>query len=212
MGVGITKIKIVTYQIGEEFARQTRLGRETTQEYADRHGYEYVVYDTCPYPDITKPVAWYKLPSIKDNLAGNDWVFWLDCDCIIVDQRRKLEEWVETSRDFVFSYDPVSKVNSGCWFIRNTDFARQRLDDWFNGPMGHRWWEQYSIDKLINLDEVDVLDNLSGIHRFAKPDRHIPRSFFYQHGKHWIFHAAGRQKFGYDITQIMEFGAGLITR
>jgi hypothetical protein len=204
------KIGVVTISIDREcsqFSDQVVFGRGTTEEYCYRRGYDYHVIESLP--SIDRQVAWYKFPVLQQLLHQYDWLLWLDTDTLIMDQTRRLEEWVNVSPEthFIFSHCVAMPINSGVWFVRSGEVAQQRLSEWWTGPEEPPnklptgcFWEQWAVNQLYKPEESIIRDDLSGIIRFSS--RHA-RNLFYTPGKHWIAHFAGCQKYGRSIREMM---------
>lgn len=195
-------VAIVQCATPEAYFEKVQTGVELTQRYAQRQGYDYLFFDHMPF-EMTKHVSWYKLKLVQQCFEGYDWLFWLDADTVIMDHNRRLEEFLNTEKDFVFSHGIIGKVCAGVWFTRTTDRAKEQLNRWFDGIEGPQgWlWEEFAVNADLNPEYVEINDRLAGMHRlngWAKRDQ------WYTPGKHWIAHIAGRNYPQGMLTEFME--------
>ena len=105
------------------------------QRYAKKHGY--VWNDSSHLVDPSRPPAWSKLLAVQALLQPNshcDWVLWLDADVVIMNSNIRLENLVPADPDIMLiaTYDRKFTANSGVWLLRNSDWSRQFLHDWWN--------------------------------------------------------------------------------
>ncbi|HLW67842.1 MAG TPA: hypothetical protein VKS79_21165 [Gemmataceae bacterium] len=94
--------------------------------YARRHGY-------YAEAGVRENWHWSKLDAIEDVLyrgcPGCEWVCWMDCDTLVMNQDVLLESFVDPYVDMVCSYD-VSGLNAGVLFWRNCEWTKQFLKKW----------------------------------------------------------------------------------
>eukprot|EP00752_Nemacystus_decipiens_P009496 g8490.t1 len=117
------------------------------QGYAALHGYD-VIIATADDIDRSRPAAWSKLLVLQKHLGSYDYVIFVDIDAFIMNPAFKLE-WIvdvaemqkETGRpdawgagresDLIVTQD-WNGPNSGVILIRNTDFSRWLLQEWWD--------------------------------------------------------------------------------
>jgi mannan polymerase II complex MNN10 subunit len=110
------------------------------QNYANKHGYTLV--DGSDMLDRSRPPSWSKIRAVQ-RLFGwiengssveepCDWVFWMDADTVIMNSDIRLESMLPDNSDFLASQDTRRTVNAGAWMIRNSDWSRQFLQEWWN--------------------------------------------------------------------------------
>jgi hypothetical protein len=93
--------------------------------YCQRHGYDFVQRTSKDF-DRSRPPAWSKLRFIADLLPYYDWVFWTDCDSLVMDQSCPLEAFLldERCSHLILPHDDlglgVHHVNTGNFFARNS--------------------------------------------------------------------------------------------
>ncbi len=87
------------------------------KEYAAKHGYDLIVYDTSYFE--TSP-QWNKIYFVLLHLEDYEWVYWIDIDTIIMDADRPLEFFLDSNSNFVFCNDSFGFLNTGAFFVRNS--------------------------------------------------------------------------------------------
>jgi galactosyl transferase GMA12/MNN10 family len=109
---------------------------ENKRNYASKHGYR--LWDASDQVDARRPPGWSKIPAVRRLLQEENctWVFFLDADTVIMDSKRKLEEFLpsDPTKHLVMAPDKTMKngYNSGAWFIRNSDWSLALLDKWWS--------------------------------------------------------------------------------
>ena len=97
--------------------------------YATKHEYDYY----CFYDLLDNKIGstWNKVLAIQKILNTNlyDWIFWMDADTIIIKKSIKLEDYLDDKYDFIAVRDCkcCSCLNTGCFFIKNTEFSKNLL-------------------------------------------------------------------------------------
>ena len=92
--------------------------------YAELHGYPVFAMTEDFATDIN--INFNKMSFILDIFKKRpdvEWVYWLDCDAMITNWTRKLEEFVSDEHHFVVCLDRYN-INAGSFFIRNSDQGR----------------------------------------------------------------------------------------
>jgi hypothetical protein len=105
------------------------------QDYAAKHGYP--IFDGSFLLDTSRPPAWTKIKAVQHLLEHEecDWVGWTDADTIIMNSEIAMESFLpaaNTAHDLVVASDNGGGYNSGVWFVRNTAWSKQFLQDWWN--------------------------------------------------------------------------------
>ena len=121
------------------------------KQYADIHKYDLIVCNK----NYLQPPGWSKIPLILKHLKNFEWVFWIDLDTLIMNKSVKLEKFIDTESHLIFCKDPVDLVNTGAFFIKNSDigfeFLYQLLDSYNNKDYHNFPYEQKSIS--LTLEE-----------------------------------------------------------
>ena len=105
------------------------------QAYADKYGYQ--LFDESKHLDRSRPPSWSKIKAVKRLLTEEhcDWVWWLDADTVIMNSNKRVEDflpaWTEP-QDLLLSRDHSGGYNAGGWLIRNSSYALEFLDEWWN--------------------------------------------------------------------------------
>lgn len=142
------------------FDRLATLVGPNHARYADLHGYQYTL---AKQMDRSRPPAWSKIKVVLDQLdrttmtqsgdesgansnavsAACDWVVWMDADVVIRNTTLRWESLlVPTSADLLVTPDATFGVSSGVFAIRNTEWSRQFL---------HQWWDSTSFVRAKGL-------------------------------------------------------------
>lgn len=122
------------------------------RSYADRHGYELMVFDDIP---ASRPASWFKVRALIQALRDHDEVLWLDADIVIVDDSEDLADHVSAGawQAMVAHHTPDGEVpNHGVWFCRQP--MSEVLDRiWaMTEYLHHPWWEQAAGMRLLGYD------------------------------------------------------------
>ncbi len=103
------------------------------QEYAAKHGYH--LFDESRNLDTNRPPSWSKIKAVQRLLTEEhcDWVFWLDADTVIMNSAVRIEDFLPLSdQDFIVTPEKLDQINAGAWLIRNTPWAHEFLETWWN--------------------------------------------------------------------------------
>lgn len=110
--------------------------------YCRRHGYDWLPRTSGFAPG--RPVAWSKIPFIRDALADHDWVFWSDVDSLVMDPSVPLESLLQTQADLVITED-VNGINSGSFLLRRCEWSRAFLDALWSHPDTSEFQKDYAL-------------------------------------------------------------------
>ena len=101
---------VMSYELGN-YAELGRLAEENKREYAEMHGYHFIVNNEVA--DISRKPSWTKVVTVADALAqGYDWVMWFDTDSIIMDMEFRIEDLIDDRYDFLITEDHKG-INAG---------------------------------------------------------------------------------------------------
>lgn len=124
------------------------------QEYCNQHGYDF----KCLREgfDNTRPYVWGKLKFIQEQLAEYEWVVWIDTDCLITNPNFSLESIIQKypNKELLVAEEvfPSRKnPNTGVLFVKNTDFSKQFLKDWYSQTsfIGSVWEDQSALHDML---------------------------------------------------------------
>jgi hypothetical protein len=103
-------------------------------EFAAKNGYH--LHDGSKWIDTSRPPAWSKIQAVKHLLTdkGCDWVMWADADTVIMNSDVRIEDFLpqDPTKDLLVASDNGGGYNSGVFLVRNSPWALQFLDDWWN--------------------------------------------------------------------------------
>jgi hypothetical protein len=114
------------------------------KEYCSRYGYDLSIRR---FENPERPASWIKLPHIDDCFQkGSDYVFWIDTDATIVNQKIKLESFIKPGKQFYYARNFVD-INAGVFMMQNTLEMRKFLRDLWNRTefLNHPWWENTAM-------------------------------------------------------------------
>jgi hypothetical protein len=96
------------------------IAERNLRRYCQRHGYALHLYRDIPAEaEQTATGNWIKPWLLRRHLHAHEWIFWIDADVLIVDQRRPLESLLH-ERERVIATDISWQFNSGIMGFRNT--------------------------------------------------------------------------------------------
>jgi hypothetical protein len=179
-------VAICSLSIGEKFKELTIYSTYQKVVYCALHGYDLIMDESVHDPD--RPPAWSKVLLLQKYLDKYEHLVWLDSDLYIMNINVKLENWIE---DIMGEHDMfVSKdwkmINTGVWFIRNTDYMHTFLEKIYSNFLEHSHWEQESFIQLYDKNEDDIQNHCKIVYHTD-----INSYWFnYCHG-HFIIHMCG---------------------
>lgn len=144
---------------------------------------------------------WNKVKILLDALDPKtgwgrhlEYILWLDSDLIFLDLGMKIEEVIEAykSYDILFSADPQIEngvVNSGLFIVKNNEWSRQFLHDWWHSYDRILGMDQHIFSKLWEDGQPDIANHIK-ILRTDALNTHFP-SWVHQQPHNQILHLAG---------------------
>lgn len=116
---------------------------------------------------------WNKVKIIENALhpvtgwaRDLQYVVWLDSDLIILDMGMLLEEIASnfSEYDMIFSSDPRLEngvVNSGMFFVKNTEWSRKFLNDWWQTYDRNTGMDQHVFTKLYDQNKPEMSKHIA---------------------------------------------------
>lgn len=118
-----TKIAFLnTYN--KNYSELASLTRQNKIDYCSKNGYSYL--EIQEEAANNKHVAFNKYSVALRYLPFYDWVFYNDCDSLIMNYNIKLESFIDENYEAIISYD-INGLNTGQWFVKNTNWANTFL-------------------------------------------------------------------------------------
>jgi hypothetical protein len=117
--------------------------------YCERHGYELTV-KTDNWTDI---VYFDKIQFLLDILEYNsevEWIWWLDCDALITNFTKRIEDVIDDKYHIIISTD-TNGINCGSFFLKNSPEAKE----WLKMILG--WRELYKTKKWDNPEQHPMI-------------------------------------------------------
>jgi len=141
---------LCSLSVGDEYKKKVELCTKSQNDYVKKHGYVFItdesVYDTNRTP------PWSKIRLIQKYLRDYDYMVWIDADVMIMNNERRIEEFISLVPDdaFLFIGRDFNNLNSGVFIIRNCAEAFQFLDEVWSKTeyLNHEWWEQAAMIDL----------------------------------------------------------------
>lgn len=144
------KFAVCSLAIGEAYRQTVRLCVASQEAHAKQHGYTRIT-DESAY-DATRAHSWSKIPLFRKYLGKYDYLVWIDADVLIMNQDRKIEEFIRLLPDskFLLIGRDVNNLNAGIFVMKNCPLAHEFLEDVWNKTqyLNHEWWEQAAIIDL----------------------------------------------------------------
>jgi|UniRef100_A0A6C0D1M5 hypothetical protein len=156
------KIAVCSLHIGERYKVTTKLGRDSKIKYCDKHNYDYIE-DESVY-DNTRPIQWSKILLLIKYLQKYDYLVWIDADTMIMNSDITLESIINTysnGKDFLACLDNGIVINTGVFFIKNTEYALSILKLIYTQTdfIYHKYWEQGAFIYLHSNNINNLINN-----------------------------------------------------
>lgn len=123
-------------------------------KYCNLHGYGYFVETNTQKIKNSlegRAYTWYKPKLILEIFEkyNPEYVLFLDIDAVVVDFQEKIENYISTDHDIIFTedYGHHSKVNAGVFLIKNTNWSKYLLK---------RWWDSADIFKGGDCPQLEM--------------------------------------------------------
>jgi len=144
---------------GCPFSELAKLTQPSKELYSLRHGYDF--YCKTDNFAADRAIGWAKIDIINDKLPNYDWIIYIECDAMIMNQTIRLENLIDNNYDVIISDSKYKHhfqgVNSGVMLIKSSSWSREffkRLwlkEHYFRG----NWWEQGAlIEEIRDSPEV----------------------------------------------------------
>ena len=117
--------------------------------YCERHGYE-ITAKTDNWSDI---IYFDKIQYLLDILDYNPevkWVWWLDCDALITNFNKKIEDVIDDDYHIIITTD-VNGINNGSFFIKNSVESKE----WLRMVLSYK--ELYKTKKWDNPEQTPMI-------------------------------------------------------
>ena len=103
-------------------------------DYAKKHAY--FLYDGSDQIDTSRPPAWSKILAVSHLLEEDhcDWVMWTDADTVIMNSDQRIQDFLpaDPTKHLLVGSDNGGGYNSGVFLLRNTEWSKKFLQDWWN--------------------------------------------------------------------------------
>jgi hypothetical protein len=103
-----------------------------------------------------RPLAWAKVPFIRELLDDYEWILWIDADAVFVDLDADIGAEQEPDKDLYlvehrYGNPPETPPNTGVLMLRSSDWSRELLDAMWDREalIDHVWWENAALMELL---------------------------------------------------------------
>lgn len=155
----------------EDYAKHSL---HNVKNYCQKYGYALQSFSE-KFNDEVSP-CWNKVCSIIKLLPKYRYVVWIDCDAIIINFDKKIEDFInrDPSKDIYMCHDiSINKecINSGVLIIKNTEWTNELFKKVWNSDTYHGHNDQnVLLDEIIMdafpndelLEYKEILDSTSG--------------------------------------------------
>ena len=163
--------QVYTYFWEDSFIPLLDFMKPMHQKYADKWNMDYLtVYGNVREDWARNTGGWAKLELVREMLErGYDYVFWVDADCLIVDDGVDLRTGTPEGIGMVEhngAGTPGPHLNVGVMLIKNSAKIRQFVEDWiarYPGTTEFPWYEQGEVHKMKQIEKyagvIHKIDN-----------------------------------------------------
>ena len=175
-----SRIALATVSALDNDARRVSL--KNKERYAIKHGYDFYYLNKVGF-DIGRPLQWAKVPLIFSLLDKYEYIWFVDLDSMILDDRPRLEDFIDPNFDIVIAKDQ-NGINSGSFLIKSTDWSKLFLIfNWAEDRVHSNsfYWEQGTI--MCAARNFDVSNHMKFVSQdlfnayeryFSSNDRGLP--------------------------------------
>jgi hypothetical protein len=107
----------------EDLAKLTWDGNKLL--YCQKHGYQAFI-KTDNWSDIIYFDKISHLLEVLENNPSLNWVWWLDCDTLITNFNKKIEDYVDDQYHIIIGTD-IAGLNCGSFFLKNSPESKEWL-------------------------------------------------------------------------------------
>jgi hypothetical protein len=130
---------------------------QNKQPYCEQHGYGLFAKTNnfATGKEIYFDKIRYNLEVLENN-PDLKWIWWLDCDAVITNFNKTIEEYCDDNYDFVVTLDRYA-LNNGSYFLKNSELGRQFLRDILalaDTFADDKWPDQQPMISLIEHDDA----------------------------------------------------------
>ena len=138
----------------EKYAPVGDISRKNVESYCRKNGYDFIFSDDM---DTSRPLQWSKIKGLQEHLHKYQWLFWIDADCVIMDDTKKLEDFIQDDYEFITvseetvpdtQTDDKQSPHTGHFLIKNTPTMHALLEDTWNLKYVEEGREQVHIDSF----------------------------------------------------------------
>ena len=141
---------------GCTFNELAKLTQPSKEAYAAAHGHDFY----CKTQDFAKDkaIGWAKIEIALEKMSQYDWLFYVECDAMIMNQTIRLENIIDDSRDIIIAESKYRHnfqgINTGVMLIKCSEWNRQFFQHLCEKGQYHNgnWFEQGAIIEEVKND------------------------------------------------------------
>jgi hypothetical protein len=169
------KIGVCTLNSGHEYKESVKLCIDSLNKYCFINNYTLINDESIlgnREPMWNKMLLLEKYLKILDcNSFVYDYLVWIDSDIMIMNTNIKLENLIfdyMCNKDFMLATDSGLQINTGVWFIKNTEYSRNIISLIYNLPeLAGNYHEQGVFIQLYNKNLFNLKE-----HSIIIPENH----------------------------------------
>ena len=188
------KFLIFSYYDGS-FNELAKITMPTYQEYCELHGYNFY----CKTQNFTegRTIGWSKFEIFLENMDKYDWIFYVECDSMLMNQTIRLENLIDHHHDIIMTKTDLPNtidLNCGPMLVRSCEWNKQFFKYLLNKKeyYTHQLVEQAALSDEVNQnEEVRKHFKIMNIRFFNSLYHSWHMNSSYKHGD-FMLHLAGR--------------------
>ena len=128
----------------------------TYKEYCEKHGYDFY----CKTQNFTegRTVGWSKFEIFLENMDKYDWMFYVECDSMLMNQTIRLENLIDNHHDIIMTKTDTPntiELNCGPMLVKSSEWNKKFFEHLLNKKeyYSHQMVEQAAISDEVNQNE-----------------------------------------------------------
>ncbi len=171
---------------GCSFRELSKLTIPSFQEYCGTHGYDFYCKDSNFTPGRT--VGWTKFEIFLEKIDKYDWIFYVECDSMLMNQTIRLENLIDDHHDIIISRTENKndiELSCGPMLVKSSEWNR----DFFNKMLNKK---EYYTNQMV--EQAAITDEIRNNEESRKHCKIMPLRFFNSFSHFW--HLEGNFKVG----------------
>jgi hypothetical protein len=153
---------------GCSFSKLAQLTLPSKIDYAAAHGYDF--YCNAVANPKGKAIGWEKVQIMLDKMSQYDWMLYVECDAMIMNETIRLENIIDDKYDIMLAnchtWPDYKGVNTGVMLVKCSEWSKNFLnllnsqEQYFNG----NWFEQGAIINAIKIGQYETDQHIKLVH------------------------------------------------